>query len=195
MALNQGQSMSNEKAPTAPGATLKLVVTCRGLYTTRQTRRILRKALPEAQIHGAGVTGIFLVEAPGDALELAEKVNRECSDSIGRATPALAVVVSERKPIEDAAVRIGTEQIGEQEKFCFRLHKRGMHMLEEDTPKLEYEIGGAIWESLEGKHGKRPLVDLRTPDVMVIAEVLGHVTVVGILRRAWRQTRLELTPP
>jgi tRNA(Ser,Leu) C12 N-acetylase TAN1 len=56
----------------------------------------------------------------------------------------------------------------------------------EDTCKLEREIGGAIWQALEQKQGKRPVVDLDDPDITIIAEVMGPNTAIGILRKAWR---------
>jgi hypothetical protein len=52
---------------------------------------------------------------------------------------------------------------------------------------LEQEIGSAIWTALEEKHGAKPSVRLRDPDVAVVAEVLGPTTAVGIARRTWRE--------
>ena len=166
--------------------TAKLIVTSRELYAIRQTIAALRATVTGARIRRAGFRGIFILEAEGDALELAKRVNQECFQSIGRATAVLAEVQSTLEPIKEAAVKIGTEQIDEDEKFCFRLHKRGSHLLEQETPKLEYEIGGAIWVALQQKFGKRPNVDLKNPDITVVAEVLGPNTAVGILRKAWR---------
>jgi tRNA(Ser,Leu) C12 N-acetylase TAN1 len=39
---------------------------------------------------------------------------------------------------------------------------------------------------LEAKFGREPLVNLSDPDVVVRAEVLGPVTLVGVVRKAWR---------
>jgi tRNA(Ser,Leu) C12 N-acetylase TAN1 len=66
-------------------------------------------------------------------------------------------------------------------------HKRGAHGLERDTSILEEEIGGAIWSALEGKYNKKPKVNLKNPDVTVIAEILGPTAAIGISRRAWRE--------
>lgn len=169
----------------------KLVVTSRDLTTLKKTRSALRRAIPGASIRGVGLRAIVLVEAEGSALELAEKVNRECWSSIGRAVAVLSEVESSFNPVKEAAVKAGMEYIGQEESFCFRLHKRGSHGLVEDTPKLEYEIGGDIWEVLEKKYGKKPKVDLRNPDVAVIAEVLGPQTAVGVLRKNWRHGHPE----
>lgn len=142
--------------------------------------------MPSARVRRAGFRGIFILEAEGDALELSKKINQECFQSIGRAMAVLAEVQSTLEAIKEAAVKIGAEHISEDEKFCFRLHKRGSHWLEQETPKLEYEIGGAIWVALQQKYGKKPNVDLKNPDITVVAEVLGPNTAVGIMRKAWR---------
>jgi tRNA(Ser,Leu) C12 N-acetylase TAN1 len=139
------------------------------------------------RVRGAGFKGIFILEADGDPLDLARHLTLTCGERIGHATPVLAEVQSTLEAVRQAAVRIGAEQIGLGEKFCFRLHKRGSHWLEQATPTLEEEIGGAIWEALRQKYGTPPGVDLKDPDVTVIAEVLGPITAVGIWRKAWRK--------
>ena len=164
----------------------KLIVTARELDAAKRTVAALRAAIPDARVTRTGFRGIVALEAEVDALELAERVTRECFADIGRATAVLAEVDSTLDEIKRVAVRIGTEHIGKDERFCFRLHKRGAHMLALDTPRLEYEIGGAIWVALQQKHGVKPLVDLKNPDVTVVAEVLGPITAVGVVRKAWR---------
>jgi tRNA(Ser,Leu) C12 N-acetylase TAN1 len=39
---------------------------------------------------------------------------------------------------------------------------------------------------VEARLGREPLVNLSDPDVVIRAEVLGPVTLVGIVRKAWR---------
>jgi tRNA(Ser,Leu) C12 N-acetylase TAN1 len=102
-------------------------------------------------------------------------------------TAVLETVESKEEPIKRVAARIGSEHIGSEESFCFRLHKRGTHGLEQNSSKLEAEIGGAIWTALEQKHNKTPRVRLKDPDVMVIAEILGPIAAVGISRKVWRE--------
>ena len=170
-----------------PGCRIaKLIVTSRELYSTRQTIASLRATVSGARIRGAGFRGIFILEAEGDALELAKKINQECFLKIGRAIAVLTEVPSTLNAIKEAAVKVGVEQIVGDEKFCFRLHKRGSHWLDQDTPKIEREIGGAIWAALQEKYGKKPNVDLEDPDITVVAEVLGPNTAIGIIRKAWR---------
>jgi tRNA(Ser,Leu) C12 N-acetylase TAN1 len=167
---------------------VKLVVTGRGPEPARYLRFALRHAIPGAHVRGTGFRGIFALEAEGDPAELAKLVYDECSQSIGHATAVLATVESREGPIKDAAAQIGAAQIGPDESFSFRLHKRGAHGLEQDTSKLEREIGGAIWTALEGKYNKKPKVNLKNPDITVIAEILGPIAAVGIARRAWRES-------
>ena len=166
----------------------RLIVTARDLDATRQAVAALRTAISDARVTRTGFRGVISVEVEGDALELAERVTRECSPDIGRATAVLAEVESTLDEIKRAAIEIGVNHIREGERFCFRLNKRGAHMLELDTPKLEYEIGGAIWVALQQKYGVKPSVDLKNPDATIVAEVLGPVTAVGVVRKAWRAT-------
>jgi tRNA(Ser,Leu) C12 N-acetylase TAN1 len=100
----------------------------------------------------------------------------------------LAIVKSDEKLIRDTAARIGAAQIGSQESFCFRVHKRGLHGLEKDSATLEAEIGGAIWTALEKKFNAKPKVRLKNPDVTVTAEILGPVAAVGITCKSWRES-------
>ena len=166
---------------------VKLIVTNRGLEPARYLRFALRRAIPGARVRGTGFRGIFALEAGGDACELAKLIWRECSEQIGHVTAVLATVESTEEPIKAAAVRIAAAQIGPEESFCFRLHKRGAHGLAQDTSKLEPEIGGAIWRALETKYNKEPKVNLRSPDITVIAEILGPIAALGICRSPWRE--------
>jgi tRNA(Ser,Leu) C12 N-acetylase TAN1 len=168
----------------------KLIVTSRGLSTTKQTIAALRALLPGARVRRTGFRGVVTLEVEGDVFKLAERVNRECFLDIGRATAILAEVQSTPEAIKEAAAKIGAEHIQEGEKFCFRLYKRGSHWLEQETPRLESEIGGEIWATLQRRYGKELSVDLKDPDVTVIAEVLGPNTGVGILRKSWRASAI-----
>jgi len=165
----------------------KLIVTSAGQEKARDTRFALKTSIPTARVRRTGLKGIFSLEAEGDVIELAKLTYRKCRQHVGHATAVKEEVESRFELIKKAAVRVGREQIGKEESFCFRIHKRGAHFLEHDTLTLEQEIGGAIWIALEEKHGGKPRVNLKNPDVAIVAEVLGPITAVGILRRAWRE--------
>lgn len=164
----------------------RLVVTSRGLETRRQTIEVLRASFPETKVHKTGFKAVFTLEAEGDAVKLAEQVYMKCSFDIGRAVAVLAETPSTLKDIKKVAVEIGKDKVGRNEKFCFRLHKRGSHLPEQKTPKLEHEIGEAIWLALKEKYREEPKVDLEHPDITVVAEVLGPNTAVGITRKSWQ---------
>jgi tRNA(Ser,Leu) C12 N-acetylase TAN1 len=166
---------------------VKLIITSRGLVPARHLRSALRAAIPGARVRSAGFRGVFALGVGGDVSELAKVVCRECSERIGHVTAVFANVESREEPIKETAARIGAAQIGPEESFCFRLHKRGAHGLERDTSTLEREIGGAIWTELEGKYNKKPKVNLKNPDITVIAEILGPTAAIGISRRDWRE--------
>lgn len=164
----------------------KLVVTGRGPFTARKTRSAVRRAIRGAKITRSAFRSVFVVEAEGDALELAKGLYQECGEKIGHATAVLAEVESKPDSIREAAVKIAEEQMIPDQSFCFRLNKRGAHNLPDDTPKIEHEIGGAIYVALEQKDNRKPTVTLTDPDVTIIAEVLGPSTLIGLLRKDWR---------
>jgi tRNA(Ser,Leu) C12 N-acetylase TAN1 len=170
-----------------PQETAKLIITSSGMERARYTRGALKAAVPTGRVRKTGLKGIFCLEAEGDVIELAKLLWRECRQYIGHATAVLEEVESRLEPIKEAAVRAGREQIGKEESFCFRIHKRGAHFLEQDTLTIEQEIGSAIWIALEEKHGGKPRVNLKNPDVAIVAEVLGPITAVGISRKVWRE--------
>src|SRR5574341_1787605 len=104
---------------------VKFVVTSRGLEPVRYLRSALWSTIHGARIRGTGFRGVLTLETGGEIAELAKLIWRDCSESIGHMTAVLATVESKEEPIKDAAARIGAEQIGSEESFCIRLHKRG----------------------------------------------------------------------
>ncbi len=163
-----------------------LVVTCKGLEAGRHTRAALRRAVDGASVRGTGFRGVLAVDAPGDPIDVAERVTRSCGSAVGRVTAVLAEVPSTDDGLLAAAVRVGTRHVAPRERFAFRLHKRGPHGYTATTPVLERRVGGAIWDALQRRDGSPPSVDLTRPDVTVNAEVFGETTLVGIVRRRWQ---------
>jgi tRNA(Ser,Leu) C12 N-acetylase TAN1 len=165
----------------------KVIVTGRNAAEQRQTRRALRRAVRGSKVRSSGFTNVFLLEAPGDALVIAQQLTQQCADRIGHASAVRAETVSETARVLEAVVNVGLQQVGRDETFCFRLRKRGRHRLEAPTPEIEVQIGSALWLALQERDGERPGVKLKEPDVLVLAEVLGPTTAVGIVRKAWRE--------
>ena len=75
--------------------------------------------------------------------------------------------------------RRAIKRAGAEERFCFRIHKRGKLGFQESASTLEREIGGAIWKALEQRHRTQPRVDLANPDVTIHADVLQGRTNAG----------------
>jgi len=180
-----------EKPP--PG---RLLVTARGLRRTRKAARALLRAVPDARVLDTGFRGIFVLEVErGDPLELAKHVIRVAGGSIGRVLAVQVEVASDPQRVEAAAVVVARRQVGPSDSFCFRLHKRGVHGMAEESRVLERRIGGAIWEALRERDGTAPRVDLTDADVTVSAELLGPRTVVCVRRRAWRGAQESAPSP
>jgi len=170
----------------------RLIITSKDFYAVRKTVSALKKLIPDARVRPTGFRAIFALEAEGDPNELASRIMQDCSRFVGHVTTILSEVESRVDPIKDIAVKVGAEQIGQDESFAFRLNKRGSHWLNEETPKLERDIGGAIWKALKEKYGKEPKVNLGSPDVAVIAEVLGPNTAIGVSRKKWRGHEVQI---
>jgi len=164
---------------------LKFIVTAKDLFSAKYTRASLKEALDRARVTQTGFKGVFAVEVEGRVEEILETIQKECGEDIGRVTPVMKEIPSGTEALREAAVEVAKETIGPDETFCFRIHKRGSHGYSEDTPILEREIGGAIFDALAKRDGKPPKVRLVSPDVTVIAEVMGEWTAVGVIKRSW----------
>ena len=167
--------------------TAKLIVTSAGLERARHTRRALKAVVPAGNVKRTGFKDIFALEAEGDVLSLRNSYAGNVRNGSGTLPRfwqrwRAGSIRSRRPRYVSAASRSALEK-----SFCFRLHKRGAHYLEQDTLTIEQEIGGDIWTALEEKHGAQPSVKLKNPDVAIVAEVLGPLTAVGVFRRAWRE--------
>jgi tRNA(Ser,Leu) C12 N-acetylase TAN1 len=175
-------------------ARAKIIVTGRNALEWRQTRQALCRIVPGSKVRAGGFTNVFVVEAPGDALAIAERITQECAALIGHATAVITETASLPNSVQEAAVRVGLAYVKPEDTFCFRLRKRGAHLLFTPTPQIEVQIGSALWLALQDRDHERPGVELKDPDVLVLAEVLGPTTAVGIVRKAWRRTPKKSEP-
>ncbi len=165
----------------------KLLVTCRDLYGASRTKLCIRDTLENSKVSLSEFRAVLHVEVEGDAIELAEKVTRECYYEIGRVVPVIFEGDSTLNVLKEFAIDTALEHVGKDDSFSFRLHKRGDHGLDEPSPDIEYEVGGSIHDALSKKFGKKPRVDLDNPDIIVIGEVLGPTVEVGIIRSVWME--------
>lgn len=169
----------------------KLIVTARGLYRGKKARQALRRILPYARIHSTGFRSVYLIETFGNVFTVAEKICQVCLREIGHATAIVEEVPTDINYIKESAILIGTHLINEDQSYCIRVKKRGKFLEETNIPQLESEIGSGVWEALKIKYGKEPHVDLENPDVKIIAEVLGHMTAIGVQLKSWFDISVE----
>ncbi len=160
----------------------RVLVTARDLTLERKTRWELLRQFPRARVRRSPFKGVLFLEAEGDPLLMADRIREACPDSIGRVTPLLVESESTLEAVRQSAVEVGLSQVRRNESFSFRVYKRGSHGLQSPTPDIEREIGTAILESLYRRDMLRPRVELACPDVVVVAEVLGPRTAIGIIR-------------
>jgi protein-L-isoaspartate(D-aspartate) O-methyltransferase len=164
----------------------RLLVTCPDLHSFRRAQAALERALPNALATGAGYQGLILVESAENAERMAEIVTRRCGAAVRRVTAVSAEVPSDPPSLRGAAVDLAVEAIGPGESFAFRIRKRRPHGYPGGSHEIEHDVGGAIEAALRRVERRAPRVQLRDPDVIINAEVLGRTTLVGVIRRKWR---------
>ncbi|MEW6070410.1 MAG: THUMP domain-containing protein [Candidatus Thermoplasmatota archaeon] len=162
----------------------KLIVTARDLYGEGSLKRALQDIGLVAR--STGFRAVLAIETERDIFEVAQEIARKYPYDIGRVVAVLEEVESEDTAIKERAIFHALEHVGKEESFCFRVHKRGGHGITKPTPEFEYDVGGTIYEELEKKYGKKPSVNLKNPDIAIVAEVLGKRTLIGIWRGSWR---------
>jgi len=165
----------------------KLLVTCRDLYGESRTKICIRDIFEDAKISTTGFRAVLHVEMEGDPLELAEKMTYECFYEIGRVVPVLFEGNSTLDDLRELAIKTALEHIGPDDSFNFRLYKRGDHELDMPSPEIEYDVGGSVHDALAEKYGKKPRVNLSSPDIAIVGEVLGPSIEVGIIRKTWSE--------
>lgn len=161
----------------------KLIITARDLDGERFAKSALHSL--GLNVKSSGFRAVLIAESDTDILEAAKKIMHTCYRDIGRAVGVIEEVESDDEKIKQKAIDVALAYIKENESFSFRIHKRGVHRIAKSTPELEYDVGGAIYTALEKKYQKKPIVNLKNPDITIIAEVLGESTCLGILRKDW----------
>lgn len=78
------------------------------------------------------------------------------------------------------------DEIEPGETFGFRVERRGM---KEDisSQMVEREVGGYFYDLLEKVHGRKPKVDLKSPDKLIAIEIIGNKCGIGFITREMRE--------
>ena len=78
------------------------------------------------------------------------------------------------------------DEIEPSETFGFRVERRGM---KEDisSQMVEREVGGYFYDLLEKVHGRKPKVNLKSPDKLIAIEIIGNKCGVGFITREMRE--------
>lgn len=78
------------------------------------------------------------------------------------------------------------DEIEPGETFGFRVERRGM---KEDISShtVEREVGGYFYDLLEKVHGRKPKVNLKSPDKLIAIEIIGNKCGIGFITREMRE--------
>jgi len=78
------------------------------------------------------------------------------------------------------------DEIEPGETFGFRVERRGM---KEDisSQMVEREVGGYFYDLLEKVHGRKPKVNLKSPDKLIAIEIIGNKCGIGFITREMRE--------
>jgi len=78
------------------------------------------------------------------------------------------------------------DEIEPSETFGFRVERRGM---KEDisSQMVEREVGGYFYDLLEKVHGRKPKVNLKSPDKLIAIEIIGNKCGIGFITREMRE--------
>lgn len=78
------------------------------------------------------------------------------------------------------------DEIEPGETFAFRVERRGM---KEDisSQMVEREVGGYFYDLLEKVHGRKPKVNLKSPDKLIVIQIVGNRCGIGFITREMRE--------
>ncbi|UYZ39488.1 MAG: THUMP domain-containing protein [Candidatus Methanospirare jalkutatii] len=78
------------------------------------------------------------------------------------------------------------DEIEPSETFAVRVERRGMKE-KVSSREVEREVGGYLYDLIEKMHGRKPKVDLKKPDKLIIIEILGNKCGIGLITREMRE--------
>jgi len=125
----------------------------------------------------------------GDIVEFLEDAEHKKYSHLNRVIPIDdAFYVSPENLVEVLKQRVERyiDEIEPSETFGFRVERRGM---KEDisSQMVEREVGGYFYDLLEKVHGRKPKVNLKSPDKLIAIEIIGNKCGVGFITREMRE--------
>ena len=78
------------------------------------------------------------------------------------------------------------DEIEPSETFAVRVERRGMKE-QVSSREVEREVGGYLYDLIEKMHGRKPKVDLKKPDKLIIIEILGNKCGIGLITKEMRE--------
>ncbi|MHC1610032.1 MAG: THUMP domain-containing protein [Candidatus Methanospirareceae archaeon] len=157
----------------------------------RESERDLLAALEEdGEFEPSGSRDVLVgyVEEIVDFLEDAEHGKYPCLKSVIPVDDSF--FVSPEHLIDTLKKRIEQyiDEIEPGETFGFRVEWRGMREKGGiSSQKVEREVGGYLFDLLEKVHGRKPKVNLKKPDKLILIEIIGNRCGIGLLTREMRE--------
>jgi tRNA(Ser,Leu) C12 N-acetylase TAN1 len=78
------------------------------------------------------------------------------------------------------------DEIEPGETFGFRVERRDMKE-ELSSQKVEREVGGYFYDLVEKVHGRKPKVNLKNPDKLIVIEIVGNRCGLGFITREMQE--------
>jgi len=130
-----------------------------------------------------------LVGSVADIVEFLEDVENKKYTHLNRVIPIdEAFFVSPENLIEILKRRIERyiDEIEPGDTFGFRVERRGM---KEDisSQAVEREVGGYFYDLVEKIYGRKPKVNLKNPDKLIVIELVGNRCGIGFITKEMRK--------
>lgn len=151
----------------------------------RDTEKELLEVLEEeGEFERSGFRDV-LIGSVEDIVEFLEDAENKKYPHLNRVIPIDdAFFVSPENLIEILKRRTEKyiDEIEPGETFGFRVERRGM---KEDisSQAVEREVGGYFYDLIEKVHGRKPKVNLKNPDKLIVIEIVGNRCGIGFITK------------
>lgn len=148
----------------------------------------LKELREDGEFERSGFKGV-LVGSVADIVEFLEDVENKKYTHLNRVIPIdEAFFVSPENLIEILKRRIERyiDEIEPGDTFGFRVERRGM---KEDisSQAVEREVGGYFYDLVEKIYGRKPKVNLKNPDKLIVIELVGNRCGIGFITKEMRK--------